>query len=258
MAGESEDDVDALDVEVNREREGETNRIVRNLLAGRPDLLEYAQVFEDSMIAPYNLKNLNAQFLFREMGVPLRQAMDITALFAAGLDPADRGSRSLRKDPVCCSTWEKALEAADAFGFPVELSIRNGLAPYGMEASRSSISLRRTAHSRHEIQGVVQSMFRVQSVLSVSLARRRNALGPKATERRVAPKPQAQVWVDRLRGAGSGEGRRGAESEVDYEGKKLWDPRIAQYDLMPGVSNPQTKSKLLIFSFSAPIRNISV
>ena len=69
MAGESEDDVDAMDMDVNREREGETNRIVRNLLAGRPNL-EYAQVFEDSMIAPYDLKNLNAHFLFREMGVP--------------------------------------------------------------------------------------------------------------------------------------------------------------------------------------------
>ena len=76
------------------------------------------------------------------------------------------------------------------------------------------------------------SMLGVIRLLSKALERRRAALGPSAASARMAPVPAPTILVQRLRGVGNARLHQD-QSATDYEGKPMWDPRLAMHCLMP-------------------------
>ena len=68
--------------------------------------------------------------------------------------------------------------------------------------------------------------------MSKALERRRAALGPSAASARMAPVPAPTILVQRLRGVGNARLHQD-QSATDYEGKPMWDPRLAMHCLMP-------------------------
>ena len=79
---------------------------------------------------------------------------------------------------------------------------------------------------------MVGSMLGVIRLLSKALERRRAALGPSAASARMAPVPAPTILVQRLRGVGNARLHQD-QSAADYEGKPMWDPRLAMHCLMP-------------------------
>ena len=75
-------------------------------------------------------------------------------------------------------------------------------------------------------------MLRTHGLLSEVLARRRAALGPRGAAR-TAETPAALIWVERLRGSRAARAGEGVEEMVDYKGKAMWDPEMADDMLMP-------------------------
>jgi hypothetical protein len=152
---------------------------------------------------------------------------------------------SAKEDAALCKNWEEASEAAKKIGYPVELSLKNCVLVQGMQAARSCAALRRSAHHEHEIEGVASSMLRAREVFREALLKRRSSLGPKAAAKLPAT-PLAQISVARLRDSSLYLGRDSAQGHLDYEGKAMWDGRLAHKFVMPCDSyNAVTRAAML-------------